>query len=214
MGDIKKRCVIVSGSPEYDIDFLKANLRSDDFVICADAGADRILTTGRIPDLLVGDFDSSKSCGVFKNVETVKLPVMKDDTDTQHCAEIAVERGYKEILLLCATGGRLDHTLANLSVLYYLKNRSCKGRIADRFSDIMLLESGENTLGNVKGKTISVMPFLSKKIVLSYEGMLYPLKNETVFAEYPYSISNVAEEDSVSITLHEGEALVIISNDG
>ena len=210
---VVKRCVIVSASPDSDSEFIKSHIADDDFVICADGGADKIIPTGIIPDLIIGDFDSSGKSDYFRDTEVITLPVMKDDTDTQHCAEAAMDRGFKNILFLGATGGRLDHTLANLSVLLYLKNRGAKGRIVDKYSDISLLENGDNKLFGAKGKTVSVMPFVSKEVTLSYEGMLYPLKNQTVSAEYPFTISNIAEADEVTVTLHKGEALLIISND-
>lgn len=213
MADMKKRCVIISASPDTDSEFVKSHITDDDYIICADGGADKLVPTGIRPDLIIGDLDSSKYYDYFKDIEIVSLPVMKDDTDTQHCAETAVKKGFRNILFLGATGGRLDHTLANLSVLLYLKNRGCKGRIVDKFSDISILENGENKLFGAKGRTVSVMPFASKEVTLSYVGMLYPLKHQTVSSEYPYSISNVAACDEVTVILHSGEALLIISND-
>ena len=88
----KKRCVIVSASPELESDFIKENITDNDYIICADGGTDKLITTGLIPDLIVGDLDSSENYGFFKDVELITLQVQKDDTDTMHCAQEAVKR--------------------------------------------------------------------------------------------------------------------------
>lgn len=66
------------------------------------------------PDLIVGDFDSAPRPKAEH--ETIVLPHVKDDTDTQYAARWLLEHGYDEITLLGALGGaRLEHTLANLA---------------------------------------------------------------------------------------------------
>ena len=213
MVGMKNHCVIVAASPDTDSVFIKSHITDDDYVICADGGADKLIPIGIIPDLIIGDFDSSREHNYFRDTEVITLPVMKNETDTWSCMKAAVAKGYKDILFLGATGGRIDHTLANLSILIYLKGIGAKGRIVDKFSDVILLKDGENKLIGAKGKTVSVMPFASGEVTLSYKGMLYPLEHQTVSAEFPYSISNFAVDDEVTVTLHSGEALLIISND-
>ncbi len=207
------RCVIISASPELDSEFLKTKINSDDYIICADGGADKLIPIGIVPDLIIGDFDSSDNYKHFKDSEVVTLQVQKDDTDTMHCAAEAVKRGFKDIDFFGVTGGRIDHTLANLSVLLYIQNNGARGKIIDEFNEVSLLTKGENILKNVRGKTISVMPFACFSAVLSYEGMFYPMNNKTVSADFPYTISNVAVDDDVKIFLSSGTALLIIVND-
>ena len=60
------RCVIISASPEYDTDFIREYIRSDDYIICADGGLNRLISIGIEPDLIVGDFDSSENFDYFK----------------------------------------------------------------------------------------------------------------------------------------------------
>lgn len=205
------RCVIISASPEYDTDFIREYIRSDDYIICADGGLNRLISIGIEPDLIVGDFDSSENFDYFKHTEIIRLQVQKDDTDTMHSAQEAVRRGFRNLVFLGATGGRLDHTLANLSVLLYLQNNGASGVISDRYNDVMLLKQGRNVIHGVKGKTISVMPFASFTAELSYKGMYYPMTQKEVRADFPYTISNIAVEDTVEIFLHSGTALLITS---
>lgn len=204
------RCVIVSASPQVCSDFIKSRIRNDDFIICADAGADAMLKVGIKPDLIIGDFDSAKFINRFNDVEIVTLPAAKDDTDTMYCVKYALQRGFKDFLFLNATGGRTDHTLSNLSCLLFLRNNGASGIISDQYNDISLLEKGNNILYNLKGKTVSVMPFACEKVCLSYTSMMYPLNKSTVTADYPYSISNVVMNNDATVTVHSGNALLII----
>ena len=206
----KNRCIIAAASPELDTGLIRSVINEDDFIICADGGLDKVVSAGIKPDLVVGDFDSLAHHELLNKFKTVSLQTEKDDTDTMHCAAEAVKLGFKSIVLLGAVGGRLDHTLANLSVLLYLRKNGAEGVIIDRYNEIRLLKQGNNRFFGVMGKTISVMPYGCFQAVLSYTGMHYPMQKQTVALDYPYTISNIAEEDNIEIVLHSGTALVII----
>lgn len=90
-----------------------------DKYIGIDRGALFLLQHQRPVDLAIGDFDSltvAELQAVKQQVKTViQAPAEKDDTDTQ-LALVETLRRYPEaqIDLIGATGGRLDHLLANL----------------------------------------------------------------------------------------------------
>lgn len=210
MVNYNARCVIVAASPQNDQSFIKSQISNDDFIICADGGADALISTGVTPDLIIGDFDSSQHYKVFNDTKTVTLPTCKDDTDTMYCVKTALDMGYRNFLLLGATGGRLDHTLANLSVLLFLDKYNAMGVISDEYGDTMLLHHGDNPIKNMKGRTASVMPFACNEVCLSYKGMKYPLDNDLVSAEYPFTISNVIIDELTVVTLHSGNALLVL----
>ena len=210
---VKNRCVIVGASPAANAEFIEKMIQQSDFVICADGGRDIIAKTSITPDLIIGDMDSSSDTKVFESIPTKILPVIKDDTDTMYCVKTALSMGFERFLLLGTIGGRMDHTLANLSVLLYLRNHNAEGAIISEYEEITLLDSGVNVISDVKGKTISVMPFACERIKLSYNGLFYPLKEAAVTAEYPYTISNKAVENEIEITVHEGKALLIINKE-
>ena len=120
-----RRCVVIAGAPCADAAYIKAALRPLDYIICADRGYQTAVEAGVTPNLLVGDFDSYQG-GLPRGVEIIRLNPEKDNTDTLHCVKTALERGFTDFLLLAATGGRLDHTLANLSVTEYLADRGSR----------------------------------------------------------------------------------------
>ena len=74
-----KRCIVI-GSMPVDFD-LKNIVQPDDFIFCADGGYVHAQKQGIIPDVIVGDFDSSAQPSETSS-KVIKLPCEKDDTDT------------------------------------------------------------------------------------------------------------------------------------
>jgi len=62
-------------------------------------------------------------------VEILKFPAEKDMTDTELAVNTAIDRGYKNIVIIGGTGTRLDHTLSNIFLLKLMLDRGVKGRI-------------------------------------------------------------------------------------
>lgn len=120
------RCVILSACPVSPE--LKRLLRPDDFIIACDAGYRNCAPLGCKPNIILGDFDTAP-CPVQQNDDIIVLPHVKDDTDTEYAAKLASEKGFTEVLLLGALGGRrIEHTLSNLATGLGLEERGCGQR--------------------------------------------------------------------------------------
>ena len=113
-----KRCVIIGGAGIARYDRINRFLREDDFCIFCDSGLRHLPFLQAEPGLIVGDFDSHEK--PTTETEIIELPCEKDDTDTFYAAKEAIRRGYDDFLLVGVTGERMDHTLANFSILQYL----------------------------------------------------------------------------------------------
>ena len=206
----KRRCAVIAGAPEADVQFIMETVKDGDFVVCADRGFEIAELAGIKPDLIVGDFDSCKTA-LPSDCEISTLNPEKDDTDALHCVSVAFERGYRDFVLLNATGGRLDHCLGNISILDYLSQRGAEGIILSENEEIILLTEGEHIIPNRKGRTFSVFPFGCEAVTLSYGGAKYPLSREPLFSSVARGVSNIFVSDSASITVHSGKALLIIN---
>ncbi len=92
--------------------------RKDEKWIGVDRGALRLLRWGIKPVLAIGDFDSvtgDELQGLEGKITRIKTyPPEKDYTDTQLGVKFAIQEQADEIEIFGATGGRLDHLLANL----------------------------------------------------------------------------------------------------
>jgi len=80
-------------------------------VIAADAGMEHAKLLGITPELWVGDFDSvtDEIAAEFADVEQLRYPQDKDNTDGELAVAEAVARGATKLVLAGAFGGRADH---------------------------------------------------------------------------------------------------------
>ncbi|MCI1955341.1 MAG: thiamine diphosphokinase [Oscillospiraceae bacterium] len=207
----KKReiCVIIGSAP-MDRDAFQDVDMQERFVICADGGYDNAQKLGIRPDLLIGDFDSIQN-RLPENVETIRLKIEKDDTDTLAAVKEGLQRGYRRFELGGVLGGdRFDHSYANLCVLQYLSSQGCKAVILDGSRKVFLLKGGRLTLSRMKGCTVSVFPFGCSSCEVTYTGLQYPLRQAILYSEVPLGVSNCITDDMAQIIVHSGDALVIV----
>ena len=135
------RCVIISACPVSAS--LASALRPGDTIIACDAGYRNCAPLRCRPDIIVGDFDTAP-CPAQEGDDTIILPHVKDDTDTEYAAKLASEKGFDEALLLGVLGGRrLEHTLANLCTGLGLEQRGVRATLLDERSRITFVMPGE-----------------------------------------------------------------------
>lgn len=148
------KAVIISAGSITDYSYTKAFIHKGDAVICADGGLVHAQKMGITPELTVGDFDSYQ--GALQG-EVRRFNPEKDYTDTHIAVTEALDRGYKEIVLLGATGTRLDHTLSNIGLLEYITQMGAKGTIVNENNIITVIR--ENTaIKNDGFKYVSIIP--------------------------------------------------------
>lgn len=213
--EIKKaRCVIIGSAPvdEAERRFIGTQVSPEDFLVCADGGYETARRLGLKPDLLIGDLDSCTE-DFPPDIEAVRLPVHKDDTYMMYSLKECLGRGYRDFLLLGATGGRLDHTVANLCGLYYLAMHNARGVLADRQNETVLVINGRVGLQGEPGALVSVFPYGASYCTLSYEGLEYPLDHYRLYPYDPMGTSNRLISTAAKITVHEGPALIIMAKE-
>lgn len=200
--DNKKICSIICGAP---CKRLQKEL-AEGFVIAADRGLDIALEAGITPDLVVGDFDSARSA-VPEGVECVKVSPVKDDTDAMLAADFALKYGCNELRFFCALGGRIDHTVANIQMLYHFKMRGIGGALYGDETRLFLLSGESVTIPKFDGY-LSVFAY-EKTAVVTEKGVKYPITNHPLTNDMPIGVSNEIVDDRAEITVHSGTALVL-----
>lgn len=202
-----KRCVIVGGADIRDYGAVRKKLRGDDCVIFCDSGLKHREALRVKPGLIVGDFDSHENPHL--DVETIVLPCEKDDTDTVFAVKEAVKRGFDEFLLLGVVGARLDHTLANVSILLYLHGLGKKGRILDDYSEMEIV-SAEPVSVDGEYAFFSLLNISGRAKGITVTGAKYPLSGGEIRSEYQYGVSNeVLPGGKAAVSVAEGELLLI-----
>lgn len=210
------KAVIVCGGAINGYENLKKHFENAGLVICADSGAHHLRNFGVEPDLMLGDFDSiSKDDYLFfeKNgVEITRYPVEKDMTDAELAVNTAIGKGCRNIIMLGATGTRLDHTLANILLLKRMISAGVKGIIADDYNEIHLIDKFIE-LEREDGFKVSLLPVFGKVAGVTTKGLFYPLKGAALEQAATLGISNEFIDDIASISIESGLLLVIKSRD-
>ena len=205
-----KRCVVIAGAP---IDFPVEDLvREDDFIICADRGWLQAEKHGLVPDMIVGDFDSSPDpSDRYDNV--VILPVEKDDTDTHHIARYIAGNSYTDVLMAGVTGGRrIEHTFANISTMLYLAQRGINATAVHSSGYMMVICSGKVRLADRPDSFFSVFPLGDEARGVSIRGGKYVTDRAVLRNDFPIGVSNEFCGNDVEISVEDGSLLIVVSD--
>ena len=216
MGTVTGRCVIWGAAPVGPS--MLELLRPGDHIIAADGGWVTARSLGVQPHCILGDFDSI-SPGILSYYEKQEIPVKryrpeKDATDTRIGLELALKLGSTEIFLLGATGGRLDHYMANLKSLFLPMKQGAQAWILDSQNAITLLDRGtEIPKDRQFGKYVSFFTMGDKVEGVTLTGFKYPLKEYTLMNSDEIGVSNEILEEKAQITFRSGVVLMIMSKD-
>ena len=202
-----RRCVIIGGAEITRYDQVKSYLCTGDYAIYCDSGLRHREALELAPDLIVGDFDSHPDPHL--PVETITLPREKDDTDTVYAVKEALKRGFEDFLLLGVVGGRLDHSLGNVSILLYLDSLGKRGLIVDDYSEMEIVSRQEAEVGP-EFPYFSLLNISGTARGITLENAKYPLKDAEIRCDYQYGVSNEPLPGKTArICLKEGRLLLI-----
>ncbi len=204
------KCVIIAGAPNPDIDFIRQTAQTADCVICADRGYAYARQAGIEPQVVIGDFDSFTEL-LPQNKEIITLQREKMFSDTVHCIDKAIKMGYNNLVILAATGGRLDHTLCNCYALEYAADHGANAMLLSEKERVELLTNESRTYEEMNGRTFSLFPFGAASAEVSIEGAHYPLDCYTMTSGTPIGLSNIFEGEKSCITVHSGKVILIIN---
>lgn len=179
-----------------------------DYVIAADAGFEYCTENCIIPDLVLGDFDSLGKAPKHPNV--LQLPVEKDDTDTMLGVKEGLARGYRHFLLYGSLGGRLDHTIANISTLRYLLEYGAHGWLMSEQNCVTMIKDESITfVRDDRYPHLSVFSYdVVAKGVTEVGGKYAPAAHE-LNNIFPLGVSNSIVGDSATVSVEEGILLII-----
>lgn len=218
--------VLILGGGTIDYGFAAGYLKDQEFDItaCADSGLDAAKRLGIHIDFLLGDFDSvdKETLDGFMeeasggSTKFARYPAEKDYTDMHLVLEWAVYKKPSEIVILGATGGRLDHLVANINILLLPLKNNIPAYIVDKNNKLCLVNGRYSIVrNNAFGKYISVYPLTEEVSGLSLSGVKYPLDGVTVEKGVSMTVSNEFAEDAEEavISLDKGILIVIQSAD-
>ena len=203
-----KPCLIISGGQFSPFSVPEGGA----FVIACDRGYDYARRCGITPDLVVSDFDSSQTA-VEAGVPVRRLPTEKDDTDTMSALRFALEHGFREIHLVCALGGRLDHTLANLQTAADCALRGERLWLCDALNRCTVLAPGAYAFDRMPGRYLSLFACSERVAGLTLTGTLWSLLDADLTSRYPLGVSNEWTDDTAALSFREGLLTLVFSRD-
>ncbi len=209
MGNKEMKCTIVSGAPKSNVEFIKECIDRNSFIIAADSGYIYCIKAGIKPDLIIGDFDSSKRPAFHCDIIT--LPKEKDDTDTFACVKEACRRGAESVEIFGAIGSRLDHTYANIMCLEYCRERGITASLINDKNRAFI--TTESFLLNKHYYCYFSVFSLTDYSVISISGAKYNLDNSELNYASSLGVSNEITGETAEVNVHSGKLLVILSND-
>jgi len=197
-------CYIIGAGEDFGLDFSPSD---GDLIIAADGGLERLRVAGIKPDLIIGDFDSLGRIPREDNV--MVLPTVKDVTDTWAAIELGKERGYTHFRLYGCTGGRFDHTLANIQTLAALAAEGKQGFLVDQSQIITAVGPGTVTFGSERRGFLSVFSHTDRCLGVSLKGLKYELEDAELTNRFPLGVSNEFLRKPASVTIGEGIAVLV-----
>ncbi|MBR1743084.1 MAG: thiamine diphosphokinase [Lachnospiraceae bacterium] len=219
------RTLLVAGG-EVDIYFAKEYVETEHFdtIIGVDAGLDAIKKMGIQADFVMGDFDSVSPAIILEYAELrqhqgtrfLQYPTKKDATDLHLALYMAASKKPEEIVILGATGRRMDHFMANIHILSRVLQFGVPVSILDQYNRIYLLEGKrEFKRKEMYGPYISFLPFFERAKGVTLKGFLYELFDAELVKGDSIGVSNEFPEKGELATaeVKEGVLIVVESKD-
>ncbi|MEO6458409.1 MAG: thiamine diphosphokinase [Chloroflexia bacterium] len=192
-------------------------LAPPDIVIAADGGSSLAARLCLVPNLIVGDLDSSEPA-IIADFEAQGVEVRrydhhtKSETDTELAMFAALEWEPSEIVLLGALGGRLDHTLANILLLTNPRLVGTKVRIVDGPEEIVLAQQQIWTeVHGTAGDTVSLLPIGKTATGVKLQGLEYSLDGEPLVQGFARGVSNRLTQPTGRMWVESGLLLVVLT---
>jgi len=185
-------------------------IQPTDFIICADGGTRHALTLGLIPNLIIGDMDSlpeTFDISAFDGEMRV-FPKDKNETDLELAINHTMTLDPKEIIVVAALGGRIDQTLANISLLTNFQHATFDMKLSDGVEEIFLCNDQVVVKGK-SGDVISLIPWQGNVEGVTTQNLKWKLNHEILFFDKTRGISNEMISDFAKITITKGLLLVI-----
>lgn len=184
------KIIIVGASPNKSF-ANKYHLNPSDYFIGLDAGNLEIIKRNIVPDIAIGDFDSTSEIALIKQkaLQTLIYPSKKDETDLELAIKFLENlKGANnlKVEVYDVTGGRLDQEFNAYMLLRKYDNYQIK--IIDNQNDVIFISRPIKHNINVNCKYFSI--FAIEKSIVTIKNAEYELNETVLNINDTYTISN------------------------
>lgn len=201
---MSKICYIVGAGEDCGLDFLP---KAEDLVIAADGGYQKLKEVKIAPNMVIGDFDSLGAAPAEEQVIT--LPAVKDVTDTWAAIEYGIGKGYRIFYLYGCTGGRIEHTLANIQTAAALAEKGMRCMIFGKTQIITAISSETVTFSAQSKGFFSMFSYTDVCENVTLKGLKYELENARLTNRFPLGVSNEFTGQKATVCVGSGIAVLV-----
>ena len=205
------KALLIADSPDFDSAYIARHAAGMDLIIGID-GALNKMPPSITPTIVCGDFDSldvPEARARYGRTEFVSLPDQSQN-DLEKALMLAIARGATEITIAYAFGGRMDISVANLSVLVRHHTACPMTMIHGAMMSRVLSDRGEGADEVVfearVGAPLSCIS-LDGDAVVTLSNVRWPLTEEVLRAG-SHGVGNHALGGSSRVKVHRGLVVV------
>ncbi len=206
------KCIIIGAGDFNEKRIVKNN---DDLLIIADGGYYNYLKLDNYNlddiDVLVGDFDSldKKNLKLSANTKVITLNPIKDDTDIVDACKYGLNMGFNEFYIYGCLGKRIEHSLANIQILSFLKENNANGYLLDGSLVIRTIKNESIRLNKDYKGYITILSLTNEANGVILKNLKYELNDYKLTNKFPLGIDNEFIGKDSFIEVKEGELLLI-----
>ena len=198
--------IIADGSPLLKNQIAK--LRRKRFCIALDGAADRARKENWAPDLILGDLDTLSPTTiryfVQKSIPFLQTPD-QNFTDLEKALAWCALENFSSIWIAQGWGLRMDHSLANLSLLKKY-SPSAELILFTETEKVRFVKNRKIYCSGKKARRVAIMPF--PKCQVKSRGLAYELDSLALEIGKQDSVSNMSIYKTFTLDI-EGDALLI-----
>jgi thiamine pyrophosphokinase len=197
-------CYIVGAGvlEETSFDFINKGI-----LIAADGGFKALEAAGIDPDYIVGDFDSLEE--IPEGFPTEVYTSEKDETDMMIAVNKGLDLGYNVFVIYGGLGGRLEHSIANIQMLSYLKRKESQGYLIQGEKIITVVHDESYKIKAQDTGYLSVFSLKERAQGVTLKGLKYGLNNGQLTNDFPVGVSNEFIGKDVSIEVKSGTLMIM-----
>ena len=199
-----KKCIII-GAGDFTC---PKGIEKDDLIIAADGGYDHAVNAGIVPHLFIGDMDSLAT-PLPDDLEKKTFPERKDYTDMYLSYIEGKKQGYTVFEIYGGTGGRSDHTFANISLLEKAAEDECSASMISSNEVYTVIKDSSIEISGKSGNYISVFAIGGVANGVSIKGLDYEVENVILTPSFPLGVSNRFTDKEAKISVQNGALLII-----
>lgn len=189
----------------------RSYLKRIDLIVAANGGAKNALRLGVYPHHIIGDLDSLPNATKKRLTQSTfhAYASNKAYSDAELALRFVLSRKPDEVIIFAALGGRMDHAVANLTLLPRVP-AGIRAKIVEGETNILFVRDHVHLVGK-KGDRVSLLPLHIHGARLKTSGLFYPLNNE-ILRYGGHGLGNVMTASKADVRVTRGGVFIFYTS--